>query len=231
MKKFVLVLALIFAFTGVASAERVVSGTYNETLSFTEDILLQIPTQYSLTVTTYKVLGSDATSDYVDLNGVWDFGTLGTEPLGTNPYGTSGADRIGSSHYAEIRISVTNNFSGYIVVMQAVGEVFNLPATPGSTAGSIMHFACYDFGDFESYPTNDLTNLNYQEGGAGSESDGLYIVPNDVGLLLYDTGAGTILSDQFVALVFLNNVYKQYTSPDTNGDGIVGQVTYSMIPY
>ncbi len=228
MKKFVLAIVIMFAFTSMGMADTA-TGAHPDTLSITKDILLSVPSTYELIMGSYKVLGDGAVYEVTDLGGEWDLGVLGGEPLADNPYGPG--DRIGSTHYVDIRFTVKNNASGYYVSMNVSGEIFNLPESVGSTDGSILHFATFDIGLFEDFSTKDLGNLYFQESGAGSSSDGLYFVQEGIDMVLYDTGAGTILSDSFIALVFLNNVDPDFSNVDANGDGIVGSVTYQMVPY
>jgi len=231
MKKLLLTIALIFAVTSIAVASEQ-TGNPGDTLSQTHDILLTIPTNYTFTVVSLQVdptLLPDPSAYSADLLGVLDFGALLPDPLedpADNPYGTG--PRLGASHYMDVRFYVTNNTDPYSVTMTATGSVYQLPASAGSDIGTIFHFGT-DAANPDT-PTANPANLNLQIGDGSYGIDGLFSMEEDTTYTLYDTGAGSIQSDQFIALIFLDNVSPNYDAQAV-GTGDVGDITYSMIPH
>jgi len=208
------------------------TGNEGDTLTQTHDIRLIIQTDYSFTVVSLQVdpsLLPDSSAYSDDLLGVLDFGALLPDPLedpAENPYGTG--PRLGASHYMDVRFYVTNNTDPYSVTMQATGSVYNLSASAGSDIGTIFHFGT-DATNPDT-PTADPSKLLLQIGTGSYGPDSLYSMEEDTPYTLYDTTAGVIQSDQFIALIFLDNVSPNYDAQAV-GSGDVGDITYSMIPH
>lgn len=231
MKKLIMVIAILFAFSSMAVADTV-SGNPGDTLTLTKDIKLNVLSNYNMAVVSLQVQGDGNVYGTEDLGGAWDFGTLDPSViLADNPYG-SGL-RIGSSHYMDVRIYVSNNANPYHVDLSYTGSISNLPPTDGSSPDDFaIHFATFDINTFVSdQHTQNPDNLSYVANSPGSNATtGLFpLLPNTT-YTLYNTDE--ILSDAFAMLVFVDNVNPNFnaSSIDPEGDGIVGSVTYSMVP-
>ena len=231
MKRFILAIALVFAFTSMVVADEV-SGTPGETLTLTKDIKLNVISNYKMAIVSLQVQGDGNVYGNEDLGGAWDFGTLDPSViLADNPYGTG--LRIGSSHYMDVRFYISNNANPYHVDIVYGGTISNLPATEGSPNGdSPIHFATFDIKTFvQDQQTQHPENLDYVANSPGSNSTtGLFpLLPNTT-YTIYNTT--DIVSDAFAMLVFVDNVNPNFNASliDPEGDGIVGSVTYSMVP-
>ena len=235
MKNFLLLFTLsifvIYLFCGNLYSDEV-TGNNGDTLTLTKDIKLSITASYKMSIVSLQVQGDGNIYGNEDLGGAWDFGVLDPSLiLADNPYGEY--PRTGASHYMDIRIYISNNYAPYTVHVSYTGSISNLPVSDERLFYEApLHFATRDINRVvPDQHTQHLENLRFELFSNGSNREtGLFPFKPDINYVLYE--CNEITSDAFMMLVFIDNVNPNFNASliDPDEDGIVGNVTYSMIP-